>query len=106
MIVRIVRMTFQKDQLEAFEALFVGHRDAIAQQPGCLGVEWVTDPEAPCMRGTLSRWESTDHLDAYRQSALFGTIWPTTKAMFSEAPQVWTYHVLSLASDSHEVPRS
>ena len=47
MIVRIVRMTFQKDQLEAFEALFVGHRDAIAQQPGCLGVEWITDPEAP-----------------------------------------------------------
>jgi quinol monooxygenase YgiN len=47
MIVRIVRMTFQQGQLEAFEALFLQHREAIAQQPGCLGVEWITDPEAP-----------------------------------------------------------
>ena len=106
MIVRIVRMTFQQGQLEAFEALFLQHREAIDQQPGCLGVEWITDPEAPFVRGTLSRWESTADLDAYRQSALFGMIWPTTKAMFSQAPQVWTYHVLSLTSDSHEVPRS
>ena len=56
MIVRIVRMTFQQEQLEAFEALFLQHRESIAQQPGCLGVECITDPDAPFVRGTLSRW--------------------------------------------------
>ena len=94
MIVRIVRMTFQQGKLEAFEALFLQHREAIAQQPGCLGVEWITDPDAPFVRGTLSRWESTADLDAYRKSNLFAQVWPSTKALFAAPPHAQSHTVL------------
>lgn len=92
MIVRLVRLTFHAHHLEAFEALFWTHRDAIVAQPGCQSVELMADPTNPCVRLTLSRWDSEDSLNAYRKSALFGQVWPATKALFDEAPEAWTYH--------------
>ena len=68
-------------------------RGGIESQPGCRGVELLTDPAHPCVRGTLSRWDAESDLDAYRSSALFGEIWPATKAMFDAPPMVWTYEV-------------
>ena len=93
MIVRIVRLTLKQEHLTAFERLFHAHHDAIESQPGCRGVELLTDPAHPSVRATLSRWDAESDLNAYRSSALFGEIWPATKAMFDAPPMVWTYEV-------------
>ena len=93
MIVRIVRLTLKQEHIAAFERLFHAHHNAIESQPGCRGVELLTDPSHPCVRGTLSRWDEESDLNAYRASALFGEIWPSTKVMFDAPPMVWTYEV-------------
>ena len=36
---------------------------------------------------TFSHWESEADLNAYRESALFGEVWPKTKALFYDKPQ-------------------
>lgn len=94
MIVRVVRLTLEASNLDAFDALFHEHHAAIESQPGCHGVELLTDPVNRCVRGTLSRWESEDALNAYRASELFGVVWPATKALFSDRPEVWSYEVV------------
>ena len=93
MIVRIVRLTLSPADLGTFDALFQTHREAIESQPGCQGVELLLDPSDPCIRGTLSRWDSEDALNAYRQSELFGLVWPQTKKLFNAPPEVWSYEV-------------
>ncbi|MGB1384135.1 MAG: putative quinol monooxygenase [Flavobacteriales bacterium] len=106
MIVRVVRLSLNRKDLAAFDALFHRHHADIESQFGCRGVELLTDPTDPSIRGTLSRWESEDALNAYRRSELFGVVWPATKALFSAPPEVWSYEVaergqgLSLAFDS------
>ena len=93
MIVRIVRLTLAEEHIAAFERLFHAHHNAIESQPGCRGVELLTDAAHPCVRGTLSRWDAESDLNAYRSSSLFGEIWPLTKTMFDAPPMVWTYEV-------------
>ncbi|MEE2918912.1 MAG: antibiotic biosynthesis monooxygenase [Bacteroidota bacterium] len=94
MIVRIVRLTLSKEYVDAFEALFRTHQSAIASQPGCMGVEMLSDPKNDCIRGTLSRWKSEEDLNAYRASSLFGEVWPLTKSLFAGKPEVWSYEVI------------
>ena len=94
MIVRVVRLTLSEENVSAFEEVFRTHQDAIASQPGCMGVEMLSDPDDNCIRGTLSRWRSEEDLNAYRASSLFGEVWTVTKSLFAAKPVVWTYEVL------------
>ena len=94
MIVRVVRLTLSEENVSAFEEVFRTHQDAIASQPGCMGVEMLSDPDDNCIRGTLSRWRSAEDLNAYRASSLFGEVWPVTKSLFAAKPEVWSYEVL------------
>ena len=94
MIVRVVRLTLCEENVSAFEEVFRTHQDAIASQPGCMGVEMLSDPADNCIRGTLSRWRSEEDLNAYRASSLFGEVWPVTKSLFAAKPEVWSYEVL------------
>lgn len=97
MIVRVVRLTLSEEHVSAFEEVFRTHQSAIASQPGCLGVEMLMDPEDSRIRGTLSRWQSEDDLNAYRASSLFGEVWPVTKRLFAAKPEVWSYEVIEPA---------
>lgn len=90
-IIRVVRLTFSESTIGPFEKLYAKHAEAIASQPGCFGVELVEDVKDPYVRATVSRWDSEDSLNAYRDSALFGEVWPATKALFAGAPEVWSY---------------
>ena len=94
MIVRVVRLTLSEENVSAFEEVFRTHQDAIASQPGCMGVEMLSDPDDNSIRGTLSRWRSEEDLNAYRASSLFGEVWPVTKSLFAAKPEVWSYEVL------------
>ncbi len=84
MLIRIVRMTFQPDRLDAFQAIFNQSKQHIRAFPGNHHLELLRDPDHPNVRMTYSLWSSADALEAYRQSDLFRTTWAATKALFAE----------------------
>ena len=90
-IVRIVRLTFDEKTIETFQELYQKHELAIASQPGCHSVDMVEDEADPYVRATISKWDSVESLNRYRDSELFGEVWPATKALFAGKPEVWTY---------------
>ena len=91
MIERIVKLAIDpnSEQGTAFRAIFAESKNQIAEQPGCHGVHLL---ESEGHFFTHSLWESEADLNAYRQSALFGKVWPKTKALFYDKPQAWTCH--------------
>ena len=90
-IVRVVRLTFSQESIEAFKELYLKHEEAIASQPGCFSVDLVEDASNPNVRATISKWRDEESLNRYRDSELFGVVWPATKALFAAKPEVWTY---------------
>ena len=89
-IVRIVRMEFDVDSTSRFDALFAESKSKIEAQKGCLCVRMLHSTSNRNQRTTISWWENEDFLNAYRQSDLFGQVWPQTKALFSEKPIAWS----------------
>ena len=43
-----------------------------------------------CVFFTYSHWDGEDHLDAYRNSELFRTVWRSTRKLFRAAPSAWS----------------
>lgn len=90
MLLRIVKMEFEPDQVEAFDDLFDRFQAQIQAMPGCRQARLLKGYGNEPIRTTLSWWEHESDLQAYRKSALFGVIWPNTKAMFSAPPVAWS----------------
>ena len=86
MIIRVVRMTFLPKQVAEFLALFQATASRIRQQPGCRHLELWQDAGNPAIYCTYSQWDDEAALNAYRKSALFGEVWPATKALFAAPP--------------------
>jgi quinol monooxygenase YgiN len=94
MIQRIVHMHFHQDEVERFLDLFNRHKEQIASQRGCRGLHLVQSPDDSGDIRTLSLWDSEDDLLRYRNSELFGTVWPATKALFDKPPSAESLAVL------------
>ena len=94
MILRIVRMEFEESTIDAFESLFQKFEKQIRHQPGCHGLELHGDPDHPFVRYTHSKWESTEHLNAYRYSELFDVVWPQTKKLFAGRPKAYSLSLI------------
>ncbi|WP_426490878.1 putative quinol monooxygenase [Hymenobacter sp. 102] len=103
MLIRIVRMTFQPEQVAAFLKIFQESEERIRLMPGCQFLELWQDLHDPAVYCTHSHWESEEHLNAYRRSALFGQVWPATKVLFAAPPLAFSVHpaVLTPASAKH-----
>ena len=97
MIIRVVRMTFQPDRLLDFLRLFEASEVSIRQATGCRHLELWQDTEQPNVYCTYSHWDSVAALDAYRRSALFGQIWPVTKALFMAPPVAFSVQQVNRA---------
>ena len=93
MIVRVVRLTFSPDTVVTFDALYDRFESRIQAQPGCRMVRAMKVSGHPCQRATLSFWETQEDLDTYRKSALFGEVWPATKALFAAPPEAQSYEL-------------
>ena len=89
-VIRIVRMEFEQGRSEAFDALFTLSQSKIEAFDGCSKVTLLKSSNEPDVRTTLSWWDHEEALNLYRQSKLFGEIWPATKAGFCSAPLAWT----------------
>jgi quinol monooxygenase YgiN len=90
MLIRVVRMTFMIEHTEAFLEIFRSSEDRIRQMPGCQHLELWQDANTPNIYCTYSHWESEEALNAYRKSALFGEVWPATKALFAASAQAFS----------------
>ncbi len=96
MIIRVVRMTFREDAVEEFLQIFNSSKLHIRSFPGCLHLELHRDAHDPRIFCTYSHWNSPEDLDAYRNSELFGKVWPATKALFDERPVAFSNEVVEI----------
>lgn len=90
MLVRIVKLTFKKENIASFEHLFEDTREQIRRFEGCTYLTLLRDRNDPTVYFTLSHWDSEEQLDQYRTSRLFKGVWDRTKVLFRERPEAWS----------------
>jgi quinol monooxygenase YgiN len=90
MIIRIVRMTFDPEKIDAFLEIFSETKGAIRNVEGCRHLELLRDIHHPNILTTLSHWDSHDDLDNYRTSDLFKNVWGRVKPLFSRPTEAFS----------------
>lgn len=90
MIVRIVKMTFKEEEIPHFQLYFTEIVPLIREQKGCRKVSLLHDSKDPRIFFTYSKWNTEEDLDTYRNSELFGQVWPKVKAWFDAKPEAWS----------------
>ena len=95
MIKRIVKMSFDPQKTEAFKEIFRKNSQQIRGVEGCSHVELLQDQFHPNIFFTFSLWQSEEHLNRYRDSALFEGVWSATKKLFNDKPAAWTVKEIS-----------
>ena len=93
MIVRIVKMSFIPEKVTEFLNVFNQHSSAIANAEGCIDLQLIQNNNSATFF-TISKWQSEQDLENYRQSELFAIVWPQTKALFNQKAEAWTNNVL------------
>ena len=90
MIIRIVKMEFQEQHSNEFEAFSAQIHATIRSFEGCQHLEIYRDIVQPNIFFSYSHWQSEEQLNAYRQSDFFRQTWARTKAMFAQRAQAWS----------------
>lgn len=90
MVTRIVKLTFEEDKIEQFISFFDTINVQVSRFQGCNGMRLLRDIHQPTIVFTYSYWNSEEALNQYRDSDLFGTVWPTIKQWFGAKPEAWT----------------
>jgi len=90
MFVRIVKMGFHEDKVEAFLNNFEEVKQDIRNFPGNRFLELYRDKNDPNVFFTYSYWEDETDLEKYRNSELFIEVWAFTKQLFSQKPEAWS----------------
>ena len=94
MITRIVKMNFRPEEVENFLTIFHQSKDKIRHMPGCNHLELWNSQSDATIYYTYSIWDSEDDLNNYRDSELFQSVWPATKALFASKAEASTLNVL------------
>jgi hypothetical protein len=87
-------MGFVPEAVEAFETNFEKYKAQIRAFEGCTYLELLRGADDPTQFFTYSKWNSTNDLEAYRQSDLFKTVWAFTKKGFNVKPEAWSVNSL------------
>ncbi len=90
MIIRLVKMTFEKSKIESFKLIFESSQSKIILMQGCLKVELHQDIKQPEIFFTISHWERESDLENYRKSELFINTWKQVKPFFKEKAEAWS----------------
>lgn len=90
MITRVVKLHFQADKIAQFLSFFDTIKYDVASYPRCGGMKLLQDIHNPCIVFTYSKWEDEDALNHYRDSELFGQVWPTIKPWFAQKAEAWS----------------
>ncbi len=90
MFIRIVKMEFQPEKVEAFLQNFESVKEKIRHFPGCQHLELYRDKNHANIFFTYSKWNEEAALENYRNSDLFKSVWSVTKPMFSKNAEAWS----------------
>lgn len=90
MFVRIVKLTFKKENIASFEQIFEDSKQVIKNVEGCTFLELLQDKNNPNIFFTYSIWQTEDDLDNYRHSEFFKNVWGKTKLLFAERAEAWS----------------
>ena len=90
MFVRIVKMSFHEEHIDAFLENFNKNKELIRKSTGNRLLELYQDKNDSCIFFTYSYWETEQDLENYRKSAFFGEVWSFTKALFNAKPEAWS----------------
>ena len=90
MFVRIVKMSFHEDKVDAFLDNFHEVKQHIRNYPGNRFLELYRDKQDPSVFFTYSYWDTEDDLENYRKSDLFYEVWAYTKQLFKDKPEAWS----------------
>jgi heme-degrading monooxygenase HmoA len=83
-------MTFNPEKVNEFLANFEEVKHKIRAFDGVKHLELLNDKNKSNIYFTYSIWESEDHLNNYRHSDLFKSVWAVTKPMFIEKADAWS----------------
>lgn len=89
-MIRIVKMTFKPEHVDAFVELFNENKQKIRNFEGCQHLELLNDINNPNIFFTYSYWKHPDYLEKYRNSELFNAVWANTKVLFDAKPEAWS----------------
>ena len=95
MFVRIVKLTFQEDKIEAFLANFEEIKQQIRNFEGNEFLELYQDKHDSRIFFTYSYWKNEEALENYRKSTLFNEVWTYTKKLFADKPEAWSVNKLA-----------
>ncbi len=90
MFVRIVKMSFREETIEAFLETFNKKKELIRNFEGCRFLELYRDKTDTNIFFTYSYWNTEADLENYRHSDLFNDVWSKTKPLFNDKPQAWS----------------
>ncbi len=90
MIKRIVKMSFDPNKVNDFLSVYRANWNLIRGFEGCHHVELLQAEDSPNVFFTYSMWDSEAHLNKYRDSELFNSVWSRVKILFNDKPQAWT----------------
>ena len=90
MFIRIVKLTFKASKVELFLENFNKNKKKIRNFDGCRLLELYRDKNNSTIFFSYSYWETEAHLNAYRNSDFFQSVWANTKVLFSEKPMAWS----------------
>lgn len=90
MITRLVKLTLKQERASEFVELYTQAQEKIKLFDGCIQLQLYTDAVFPNIFFTQSVWQSTHHLEAYRQSVFFNEVWAKVKPMFALRAEAWT----------------
>ena len=89
-MIRIVKMTFNPEKVNEFLANFEEVKSQIRAFNGVEHLELLSDKNNTNIYFTYSIWESEDHLNNYRHSDLFKSVWAVTKPLFIKKAEAWS----------------
>jgi len=90
MIKRIVKLEIKPNKIEEFKSQFNTNRNQILSFKGCHSVQLLQDINNDCIFFTHSLWETENHLNSYRNSDFFNSVWSKVKLLFNNKPLAWS----------------
>jgi len=90
MLIRIVKLSFEEGNIDTFLENFNINKKNIRNFKGCRLLQLLRDKNNPNIYFSYSYWESEEHLENYRNSDLFKSVWAKTKILFNNKPEAWS----------------
>ena len=98
MLIRIVKLSFEKGNIDTFLENFNINKKNIRNFKGCRLLQLLRDKNNPNIYFSYSYWESEEHLENYRNSELFKSVWKKTKVLFNNKPEAWSVDTIESLS--------